>query len=80
MDMQNITLSIPKDILRKIKIIAVKQDTSVSGLMTRVLEDIVASEEGYESAHRRHLETLETNVDLGTNGVAGWTRAELHER
>jgi predicted transcriptional regulator len=80
MDTQNITLSIPKDILRKIKLIAVKQDTSVSGLMTQALEEIVVREEGYRAARRRHLKALDTGVDMATNGNPGWTREELHDR
>lgn len=80
MSTQNITLSIPRDILRKIKLIAVKQDTSVSGLMTRALEEIVVREEGYQAARRRHLETLNTGIDMSTNGNPGWTRNELHDR
>jgi hypothetical protein len=80
MSTQNITLSIRKDILLKVKIIAAKQDTSISGLLTRVLEEIVSKEEGYQAAHRRHLEILDSDLDLGTNGDLPWTREELHER
>lgn len=80
MSTQNITLSIPKDILFKVKIIAAKQGISISGLMTRVLEEIVSREEGYQAARRRHLETLESEINLGTNGDLSWTREDLHER
>lgn len=80
MEKQNITLSIPKDVLQKIKLIAVKQGTSVSSLMARVLEEIVTGEEGYQAARRRHLALLEQGVDLGTNGSIPWTRENLHVR
>lgn len=80
METQNITLAIPKHVLRKIKIIAAKQDTSVSGLMTRALEEIVVREEGFAAARRRHLQLLESGLELGTNGLASWRREELHER
>jgi len=39
--MQNITLSLPKDLLQKIKHMAIDKQTSVSGLLTQVLEEIV---------------------------------------
>jgi len=80
MEKQNITLAIPKDILRKAKIIAVQEGTSVSGLLTRILKELVSREEGYQTAHRNHLTNLEKGIDLGTEGMARWTREELHEQ
>ena len=80
MSTQNITLSIPKEILFKVKVIAAKQGTSISGLMTRVLKELVAREEGYQAAQRRHLDTLDKEINLGTNGVLSWTREELYGR
>lgn len=80
MDKQNITLALPKDILRKVKIIAVHEGTSVSGLLTRILKELVSREEGYQTAQRSHLSTLEGGIDLGTEGTARWTREELHEQ
>ncbi len=80
MNTQNITLSIPKETLRKVKIIAVKQGTSISSLMTHVLEEIVSREEGYQAARRRHLGTLNSETNLGTQGRLLWSREQLHER
>jgi len=80
MERQNITLALPKDILRKVKIIAVQEGTSVSGLLTRILKELVSHEERYQTAHCNHLTTLESGIDLGTEGTARWTREELHER
>jgi hypothetical protein len=39
---QNVTPAIPKDILRKAKILAVKRNTSQSGLLTQTLAELVA--------------------------------------
>jgi predicted transcriptional regulator len=80
MDKQNITLSIRKDILQKVKILAVKQSTSVSALLSQVLEDIVTREEGYHTAHQGHVRLLEERIDLGTRGSIKWSRDELHDR
>jgi hypothetical protein len=80
MDTQNVTLAIPKDILRKAKIMAIERNTSLSGLLTQTLEDLVAGEEGYENARLRNLERLQSGFELGTQGKIGWTREELHER
>ncbi len=80
MEKQNITLALPKDILRKVKIIAVEKGTSVSGLLSRILEDLVREKERYQTAHRSHRAILERGMDLGTDGSAYWTREDLHER
>jgi hypothetical protein len=80
METQNITLSIPKEVLRKVKLIAVQRGTSVSGLLTKTLEKLVDQEDGYAHAQRRHLHWLEQGADLGTGGQAVSRRDELHER
>ncbi len=80
MEKQNITLSIRKDILQKVKILAVKQRTSVSALMTNLLEDIVAIDEGYQTANQKYSHLLQQETDLGTNGSIDWSRDELHAR
>jgi predicted transcriptional regulator len=80
MDTQNITLSISKDVLQKVKIIAVKRGTSVSALMTGLLENLVDREEGYQAARRRHLETFKTDRFLGSKGTVTWSRKDLHKR
>lgn len=80
METQNITLSLPKEILLKVKLLAVKRQTSVSGLLTQTLEKLVREEEAYAHAQLRHLQWLEEASDLGTNGRISTTRDELHER
>jgi hypothetical protein len=77
---QNVTLAIPKDILRKAKILAVQKNTSLSGLLTQTLADLVAHQEAYEQARQRNLALLECGFELGTNGKIPWEREELHER
>jgi hypothetical protein len=77
---QNVTLSIPKDILRKAKILAVNKNTSLSGLLTQTLTDLVAHQEAYEQARQRNLTLLKSGFDLGTQGQISWKREELHER
>src|SRR4030067_291332 len=52
---QNVTLAIPKDILRKAKILAVQKNISLSGLLTQTLADLVAHQEAYEQGAQRNL-------------------------
>jgi len=80
MDTQNITLSLPKDLLLKVKLIAVHRRTSVSGLLAETLEKIVEQADAYTRAQRRHLEWLSMGADLGTEGRPASGREELHER
>ena len=78
--MQNITLALPKPVLRKAKILAVEQRTSVSALLTGLLEDVVEREDAYAAARDRALAALKDPAALGTKGRRSWTRDELHER
>ena len=80
MEMQNITLSVPKEILYKAKRVALEKRTSLSGLLTQALAEIVESAETYDAARRRQTAILEHGLDLGTQGVIGWTRENLHAR
>ncbi len=77
---QNVTLAIPKDILRKAKILAVQKNTSLSGLLTQTLADMVANHEAYDRARQRNMSLLKEGLDLGTHGKSTWKREELHER
>lgn len=77
---QNITLSLPKDLLQKIKHIAIDKQTSVSGLLTQVLEEIVKKEDLYEKARLHHINILENGFDLGTEGKISLDRDDLHGR
>lgn len=80
METRNITLAIPKEVLLKIKLLAVKRQTSVSGLLTQTLERLVQQEDAYAHARQRHLQWLELGADLGTNGLMTTQRDKLHER
>ncbi len=80
METQNVTLALPKEVLRKAKMKAVEQKTSLSAIMTNLLTDYVGRDERYEAARARQLELMQTGIDWGTNGKATWTRDELHER
>jgi predicted transcriptional regulator len=77
---QNITLALPKELIYKAKRVALERRTSVSGLLTQALTEIVAREDSYASARQRHLAWLERGADLGTNGEIKWQREDLHER
>lgn len=80
MESQNVTLVVPKALLRKVKHLAVERETSISGLMVQALEEIVRHNDAYEQAKGRALHRLKSPFDLGLSGKITWTRDELHER
>ena len=77
---QNVTLAIPRHILRKAKILAVQKNTSLSGLLTQTLQELVEHQENYEQARVRNTKLLKNGLDFGTQGKLVWKREELHER
>lgn len=80
MEKQNITLSLPKELLKNIKHIAIDRQTSVSGLLKKTLEDIVEKEDSYAKAKQRNVAILNKGINLNTKGKTSWKRDELHER
>ncbi len=76
---QNVTLSLPRQTLRKAKKVALDRDTSLSRLLTGLIEEMVGAEDRYRLARERHLAILEGARDLGSQGRLV-SREELHER
>ncbi|MBT9282688.1 MAG: hypothetical protein KM312_08640 [Hydrogenibacillus schlegelii] len=79
MEYQNVTLSLPKEVLRKAKHIAIERGTSLSGLLTQLLEDLTRREDAYQKAKESHLALLD-ELNLNTKGEIPWARGDLHER
>ena len=77
---QNVTLSVPRELLRKAKRLAVDRDTSLSALMTEALARLADQDRRYGAARKRALGAMRAAQSLGTRGRATWTRDELHER
>jgi len=77
---QNHTVSLPKALVKKVKIVAAKRNTSVSELLTASLEEIVLQDDRYDSTMRRLVERARKGYDLGSSGHIEVMRQELHER
>ena len=80
MEKQNVTLSIPRPLLKQAKVLAASQDKSLSQLLRESLEEKVREEADYNKARRRQLKLLKKGLDLGTRGKMKITRDELHAR
>ncbi len=79
MQRQNITLSVPKDILKKVKHLAIEKQTSVSGLLAKTLEEIITKDEAYTKAKLRQLAIMQEGFDLGLKGSINYQREELYD-
>ena len=77
---RSVTLAIPEELLRRLKILAARQDTSISALLTATLSDLADREEGYTEARVAMIRDMKRGYDLGTGGRISWTRDALHER
>ncbi len=80
MERQNITLSLPKALLKKAKTIAVMEGRSLSDLLKITLEEKINQDSGYLSAKKRQISLMEKGFNLGTEGRISINREELHER
>jgi hypothetical protein len=80
MEKQNVTLSLPKSLLKEAKILAIRMEKSLSQLLVEALEDIIRRNQEYERSKQRHRMILGKGFDLGTRGDIKVKREELHER
>lgn len=80
MERQNVTLSLPKALLKKAKTLAVMEDRSLSELLRETLEEKVKEATGYQRAKERQIALMEKGVDLGSKGKITFSREELYER
>lgn len=79
METQNVTISVRKDLLKKVKLIAVEQNTSLSGLVRDYLEKLVEEESGYQQAKEFCIREMNKEYKIGAK-PGSYTRDELHER
>lgn len=80
MEKRNITLSLPRELLQKVKIQAAMENKSLSGFTAEALEERIRRISGYDEAMRKHLGILSEPSDLGTRGKLKVRRDDLHGR
>jgi Arc/MetJ-type ribon-helix-helix transcriptional regulator len=79
-EMQNVTLSLPKPLLKRARILAAAEDKSVSELIREALENRLSESMEYSAARERQLRALREGMDLGTKGALGISKEEMHNR
>lgn len=80
METQNVTLTLPKELLRQAKHVAVERGTSLSRLLAEYMARAIRDDERYAAARQRISGRLARGLDLGTGGERPAPRESLHER
>jgi hypothetical protein len=78
--MANVTVSLPDDLLREVRHLAVDEGVSLSRFVALSLAQRVSATRDYRTARKRQLQLLHEGLDLGTHGITPWSRDSLHER
>jgi hypothetical protein len=73
---RTLTVQLDEETIRQAKILAAERGTSVSGLVARELEDLVASNARYERAMRQAIELM---AEAEPHGARTWRRDDLYE-
>ena len=74
----NLTLKLDVDLLREIRVLAAQEDTSISALLSAVIEKMVRERRAYDGAKIRALRRLKAGLALDWKRPR--SRDELHER
>ena len=78
MSKQNVTISLTRQTLQKVKVLAARRATSISGLLAKQVEILVGEEEAYARARRQAMTLLDQGFHMG--GVIRASRDQWHER
>lgn len=71
----NLTIQLDNEVILRAKVLAAKRGTSVSGLVARELNELVADDERYEAARQRARELMASAQPLGGRN---WTRDDIY--
>lgn len=79
--MANLTISVDEEVLKRARIRALEENSSVNAVLARYLEEYARTDE----LRRRREEALKSLLELADRCQVGhgdktWTRDELHER
>lgn len=80
MEKQNVTIQLPKELLREARHIAIGRGLSLSGYLAELVSQAVHRERAYSLARERQVSLMEQGLNLGTGGRMGWKRDDLHAR
>jgi hypothetical protein len=76
---RNITLSLPSNLLKRVKRLAADRGTSVSAMMADALKRLADEDRRYEAARKRSIAAMRSARSLDTEGRHSRTRDQRHE-
>jgi plasmid stability protein len=76
---RNITFKLPEDLLKRAKVYAAQQDTTVNSLVRELLEEKLESTDKIRAAARRILEIADEGPYFSAD-LRSFSRDEYHER
>jgi hypothetical protein len=77
---QNITLSLPREILKKGKVLAARKGISLNELVRELLQANTENDGEYQASAGRQIKRMKEGIQLGTKGKITWKRDQLHQR
>lgn len=80
MKTRNVTLALPDELVKKVKILAAQRDTSISAMLAAQLQRLTDESDGYLAAMDGLMTDLRRGYDLGTRGQIDFDRDSIHER
>ncbi len=80
MEKQNITLSLPREILKKGKVLAARRGISLNELVRELLQANTENDGEYQASAERQIKQMKEGIQLGTKGKIAWKRDQLHQR
>ena len=77
--MQNITLSVDEKIVKKVRMLALQKDTTLTAMVRGYLADLASS---YNSEQQSAAKNLEATFNKYSRilGERSWSREDIHER
>lgn len=76
--MKNVTITMPDDLARKVRVLAAEADTSMSQYLCRLASEKAAADDSYEIAMRRYLSRNRGGLSLAGKKLP--TREQIHDR
>ena len=80
MKTQRVTVALPRALVQRLKRLAIERGTSVAGLASMALEDLVKKRDEDKRARAGALARIRNAPNLETRGRITWRRDSLHER
>jgi len=79
MERQNVTLSLPKAVLKKAKMLALKEGKSLSELIIEAIEERISKNTEYREAMETEIRRMKKGLRLGTGGRMPCARKDMYE-